>query len=117
MRPVIYLAGPMGTVNIAENVRKAIAEARWLVEIGVAPLTPHTSFFMNYDNKFPYETWMDVDLSILPRCDALYRLPGESPGATREVTAALLAKQPVLYDRDAVLAWKRQWDKRQQEAA
>jgi hypothetical protein len=37
-------------------------------------------------------------LAKVPRCDILWRLPGESPGAEKEINAALQNSIPVAYN-------------------
>ena len=49
-----------------------------------------------------YEQWMKLDLAWLDKCDALLRLPGESPGSDREVDAAKERGIPVYYSVRAV---------------
>jgi hypothetical protein len=54
-------------------------------------------------NAVPYETWMEISLSLLSACHALLRLPGESPGADREIGFALSVRIPVYYDVTSVV--------------
>jgi hypothetical protein len=42
--------------------------------------------------------WYGFDLTILRRCQALYRMPGASSGADAEITYAIAHNIPVFYD-------------------
>ena len=52
-----------------------------------------------------YETWMKLDFIWVESCDALLRLPGESPGADREVKHAITLGIPVFYSMDELLIY------------
>jgi hypothetical protein len=57
---------------------------------------PHLCHFRHLFNPRSYEHWMKLDLAWLAKCDVLVRLPGESPGADREVVEANRLGIPVL---------------------
>ena len=110
MRPRIYVAGPYTKGDVCVNVRCAIEEADWLFSLGVAPYIPHLMHFWHLVIPRHYEDWMNLDLDWLPQCHALRRLPGDSSGADREVKKACELQMPVLYSRDEVLAWLKEWN-------
>jgi hypothetical protein len=56
-----------------------------------------------------YETWLTLDLIWLATCDAVWRLPGVSAGADREVAEAQRLGLPVWTTLAAVRAWL-PWD-------
>jgi hypothetical protein len=56
------------------------------------------------DELMDYEAWMAYDFEWLSTCAAVLRLPGDSPGADREVDAALNAGKPVFYSTAGIIA-------------
>lgn len=91
----IYIAGPYSRGSIALNVRSAIAVADELLDMGFAPYLPHTSHLWELVSPKDYEVWMRLDLAWIARCHGLLRIPGESPGADREVAEARQLGMPV----------------------
>ena len=84
----VYVAGPYSGGDPATNTRKAIDAADALLKRGYAPYIPHLNHFWHFVHPHSYETWIDLDLAYLKRCEAVLRLPGESPGADLEVSTA-----------------------------
>ena len=82
----VYVAGPItGSGNLLLNVRKALLVGSELLKLGYAPYIPHLTCFWEIVCEQDYETWLGLDKEFLIACDAVLRLPGESPGADREV--------------------------------
>ena len=98
----VYVSGPYTGGDTAINVVNAIDAGFELREMGHVPIVPHLSHFMHMRRKKPYRFWMEFDLDLLARCDAIIRLPGESPGADEEVAAAEAAGKPVYYSLEAI---------------
>lgn len=89
MKPVrIYVAGPYSKGDVVVNVREAILAGNTLRALGYAPFIPHLSMFWHLQIPHPIEYWYAYDLEWLEVCDAVFRLPGESAGADREVERA-----------------------------
>lgn len=84
----VYISGPYSSGNIIDNVAKAVHVAHILIDLGYYPYCPHLNHFIHVGHPKQYETWMDQDLNWVTACDAIFRLPGESPGADREVEFA-----------------------------
>ena len=84
----VYCAGPYSNGSESHNVRIALEAAEVLLRRGYEPYVPHLSHFWHLLFPHSYEAWMELDFAFLEVCDALFRLPGESPGADREVEAA-----------------------------
>lgn len=84
----VYIAGPYTHGDVAMNVRGALEAADELLRRGHAPYVPHLTHFWHLLFPGPYEQWMRLDLAWLFVCDALVRLPGDSPGADRESAEA-----------------------------
>jgi len=89
VKPLVYVAGPYSHPDPVDNTRKAIEFADRLWEEGkVVPFVPHLTLLWHFHKPHPVEVWYDLDLVFLARCDALYRMPGESTGADAEVAYA-----------------------------
>ncbi len=104
MRPILYTAGPYsspdGDHGIRNNIRTASAIALEGWRAGWAVFCPHKNTRdFHLETDIPWETWIDGDLSILRRCDALLLLPGwwASPGALIEKRCATENGIPVYY--------------------
>jgi hypothetical protein len=85
---VVYIAGPFRGANSWEmenNIRRAEGLALEVWKLGAAAICPHanTRFFQG---AAPDEVWLDGDLAILSKCDAVLLTPDwkKSKGATAE---------------------------------
>ena len=99
----VFVSGPYTKGDVAANVRAAIEAAAQLTDTGYIVYLPHLTHFWHLVSPRPYEDWIKLDLAWLKLCDAVVRLPGESPGADREETEADTLGIPV-YD------WSEFWD-------
>lgn len=97
---IIYIAGPYSS-GPDENTRRAILVGHDVMDAGHVPYVPHLSHFMELVRPRPYEDWMSMDLQIIPRCDCLIRLSGESSGSDREVALAIELHLPIVFEREA----------------
>ena len=105
--PLIYVSGPLFSSGTpAENIEAAMDTAHWLVENKMAFIVPHLSYFMDPEQRYSHETWMQVDCPAVVRCDAVLLLPGVSRGATEECLAAVNAWVPIHKTRPSLLKWK-----------
>lgn len=95
-KPLIYVSGPYTKPDPAANVSKAMDVAHQILDRGGIPVVPHLSHFLHMHRQRPYEEWMDMDMELLERCDAIMRLKGHSPGADMEVARAKKLKIPML---------------------
>lgn len=84
----VYIASPYTKGNQAENVRAQIDAYAELLKAGYLPFAPLMAHFIELVHPQEYETWIAVDLAWIDRCDVVLRLPGESPGADREMEYA-----------------------------
>ena len=98
-KPLIYVAGPYTQGNLDVNIRRAVMCGDVLVGFGAAPFIPHLFHLWELMSPRPYEEWLELDLDMLERCDALVRIQGESPGADREEAYADILKIPVFQVR------------------
>jgi hypothetical protein len=81
----IYVSGPYTKGDTVIHVRNAIEAGMRLRESGFVPIIPHLFHFAHLIDPQDYRYWMDWDMELLARCDAIIRLPGESSGADEEV--------------------------------
>lgn len=110
MRPVVYIAGPYTKPDPVSNTRAALDEATILLDSGlVAPIVPHLSLHWDLVHPRSYEVWLELDLDVIRRCHAVYRLPGASTGADREVRWADSLLIPVWRRRESLLEWADHW--------
>lgn len=93
----VYIAGRYSGGDVARNVRVAMGVADRLIHLDFAPYVPHLCHFLHMMAPHEYEVWMAIGLAWLRQCDAVLRLPGESPGADREVEIAKILEIPVFY--------------------
>ena len=107
MKPgkLIYVAGPYSgdvEANIAEAERVSIE----LIRNGFHVFTPHknSSGYEKYEDgsEIDIHTWIDLDLDILLRCDAIYMMNGwvYSTGSMTELYVAIEHGMPVIYEAD-----------------
>jgi len=85
---VIFVAGPYSQGNMAYNVRKAMEVGIKLNDMGHYAVIPHFTHFLDMMFPRPYEYWLELDNRIIPKCTALYRIPGASSGADKELELA-----------------------------
>ena len=98
-----YIAGVYSAGDQAVNVRNAILAMNRLMDAGHAPHCPHLTHFAHMLAPRAYEDWIRLALVWVGQCEALVRLPGESPGADREVAEARRLGLPVFEGVDAFL--------------
>lgn len=105
-RPVVYIAGPYTRPDPVENTHDTLRLATELIDEGlVTPLVPHLTLLWHLVVPRSLEFWYEYDIAILARCDALYRIAGESQGADREVDFARENAIPVFTDRATLRDW------------
>lgn len=100
---LIYVAGPYSAANDFDrsaNVSHAMAAGKALMDKGHWPFVPHLNHYfdiwheLQYGHRLGSETYMQWDLAILHRCEALLFL-ASSPGADRELALARELRLPV----------------------
>ncbi|KKM17552.1 hypothetical protein LCGC14_1674630 [marine sediment metagenome] len=99
---VVYIAGPFradSSWKIEENIRRAEALALDAWKMGYAVICPHANTRF-YQGECDDRVWLDGDLEILSRCDAVLLALGwkNSTGACEEVKHANRNGIPV-YER------------------
>ena len=91
----IYIAGPYTKDDPITNTANAIKAADILAEKGYIPFIPHLTMLWHLLSPHEIDFWYEYDMGWLKKCNALLRLPGESPGADKEVSMAFALKMPV----------------------
>ena len=94
---IVYVAGPYSKGDVAVNVKRAIDYGMHINDCGGYAIVPHLTHFMHIIHNRKYEYWLEVDNRIIPKCDMLVRLSGESSGADKEVELAKSLNIPVIY--------------------
>lgn len=102
-RILVYVAGPYTNPDPCENTYKAVEVGDKLLAMGFAPFIPHLSHFWHTMSPKPYSVWMDYDLEFLKVCDFVYRMPGASSGADKEVALAKELGIPVVFDFELLI--------------
>lgn len=85
----VYVAGPYSKPDPCINTHRAILAGQRLWDAGYAPFVPHLTHFWHTILPQPYETWLEMDAEWITSCAVMLRLPGESPGADKEVSLAV----------------------------
>jgi len=101
---VVYVSGPY-SANPNDCTLDALHAGEDVVALGGVPLVPHLSHLWQGVLPHPWEYWLRIDLALVGRCDAVYRLPGASRGAELEVAEARRLGLPVLTSRDELAAF------------
>lgn len=112
---VVYVAGPFRALNPdgtwngwqqEENIRSAERLALQVWRLGAAALCPHTNtrFFQGAADD---SVWLDGDLELLRRCDAILMTPDwqRSTGAIAEHAFADSKQIPRFYTVEALKVW------------
>lgn len=103
MIKTVYVAGPLSCGDVGVNIRNAIDAAEELSAHGFMPFVPHLFFFWYLVHKHDYSFWISLDNTYLKLCDAVYLLPGKSPGAEDEVKLAKRLGIPVFTSMEDLL--------------
>jgi hypothetical protein len=106
---LIYVAGPFrasGQWQIFQNIRRAEALALQVWQMGAACICPHknTEYF---NGAAPDRVWLDGDLEMVRRCDAILCAPGweASSGSLGEVALAKQLGLPVFKSIEELRNW------------
>jgi len=96
-RKLIYVAGPLTTGHLIQNVRRAAEVGERIKNAGYLAYVPHTLFAWELCYPRDYEHWLAYDFEWVAFSDAIVRLEGASPGADREIEHARMLGIPVIY--------------------
>jgi hypothetical protein len=106
---LIYIVGPYrasGQWQIFQNIRRAEAFALQVWQMGAACICPHknTEYF---NGAAPDSVWLDGDLEMVRRCDAILCVPGweASSGSLGEVALAKQLGLPIFRSIEELRKW------------
>src|SRR5262245_24540181 len=106
---VVYIAGPYRAATeyqVLQNIRRAEEVALRVWKAGAACICPHknTAFFGGAADD---SVWLEGDLAIISRCDAVVCVPGwqASAGARGEVELARELSIPVFETIEGLESW------------
>lgn len=106
--PLMYIAGPYShetEAGILDNIDRAARAGLDCCRAGWACHIPHKNFAGFHVNQdVSYEAWMEKDLAILSKCNALLLIEGwsSSKGASREFQFAEEHGIPHFFARDGI---------------
>jgi hypothetical protein len=102
----VYIASPYTHGDVAQNVHNSFLVASQIRRIdGVMPIAPLRAHFEHLCYPQQYETWMAEDHEYIKISDALFRLPGHSSGASREVKWADELNIPIFHKWADLFEW------------
>ncbi len=106
---VVYVAGPFRGPNsweMEQNIRRAETLALEVWRLGAACICPHTNTRF-FQGAAPDKVWLDGDLEIVTRCDAVLMTPdwSRSLGATAEKDYAEARRIPVFTELESLAKW------------
>jgi len=106
---VVYVAGPFRGPDswaIENNIRRAETLALEVWRSGAAAVCPHTNTRF-YQGAAPDKVWLEGDLAILSRCDAILMTPDweRSSGARAERDYAVELGIKVFDNIEGLRAW------------
>lgn len=90
------------STDVMGGTRAAMDAGDRILQLGHVPFVPHLDTFWQIVSPKEYEVWLEMDRLWIMKCDVLLRLPGESPGADREVVWAEELGIPIIYDVEAL---------------
>lgn len=99
----VYIASPYNIGDKEKNVHRAIEAANTLWKLGLCPYVALLNHYWNKLTPKSEEEWLKMDFQWLDSCSILWRLPGKSVGAEKEIRYAKMMKIPVAYSLKEVL--------------
>lgn len=119
---LVYVAGPISKGDLVANICRAHEVGIALLKMGASVIVPHGSCFWGSRVRLTsreelgfvpqvlpsgtvHKDWYEIDLEIVKRCDAVYRIYGESTGADLEVQHARANQIPVFFFLDHIKQW------------
>lgn len=94
---LVYLAGPYTIPDPVTNTRIAMEKATELRDLGFPTYVPHLAILWDMAHPTDYDTWLNMCFEFIKACNYIYRLPGPSSGADKELVLASTLEIPVVY--------------------
>lgn len=105
MKRLIYIASPYRLGHMVKNVAVQMDAAHRLLNIGAVPYAPLLIHYLDLYSPRDESDWLEMELEMVMRCDAVLRLPGVSVGADAEVRLAESLDIPVFRGWEELSAW------------
>ncbi len=115
---LVYVAGPYRATNpktgksdawgVQSNIMRAMGLALEVWKAGGAALCPHANTMFYQDAAgINDEVWLNGDLVMLERCDAILMTPDyeRSSGARAELDHAKMRGIPVFFEMNSLKSW------------
>ena len=108
-KKLVYVAGPYRSKDqwgVAANIQIAERHSMYLIRQGYAVFTPHknTAHYEYYEDgeTITWETWLEIDMCVLKRCDIIYMIPGweKSRGSVAELEEAKRLGLEIIYGQE-----------------
>lgn len=103
----VYVAGPISTGDVFENVIRALRWGKTMVKDGLAPYVPHFDAYMfgsgvdeRSTGNITWNQYLEWDLEWVLVSDAVFRLRGASKGGDLEVARAQAEGIPVFFEEE-----------------
>lgn len=110
-KPVVYIAGPYRGKSESDVFKHIINARKWAIIVwtgGGIAICPHlnTAFFGGVAG-LPDQVWLDGDLEIIKRCDAVLVIPASesSVGTQAEIQHAERQGIPVFHSTQSLFNW------------
>src|SRR5262245_4266292 len=94
--PLLYVSGPFSADPLLYTRATLMVSTAIYQHTEFVPFVPHLTLLWHMLTPMPYEDWLSIDLTVLTRCHAITRLPGDSPGADREMAYAQQLELPLI---------------------
>jgi len=101
---LVYVIGAYSG-DVVNNTKKAEDISLQLIRDGYHVITPHKNTFgyeKYEDRNLTYETWIEMDLNILSRCDVVFVINNvdKSKGAKLEIEYAKKLGLKIIYEEE-----------------
>ena len=101
----VFVSSPYTLGETGENVRAQIDAGDILMDNGFTPFLPLLCHFWGIVTPKPYADWLGWCFEWIEVCDCVFRLPGESPGAEKEVMHAVRHGKSVFTDINDLISY------------
>lgn len=109
-KPLVYVAGPYTNPDPVLNTREAFQHGLTIYEsTGCPVIVPHLTLLGHAMFPRDIDFWYEFDLAQVAKCDVVYRFPGASTGADKEVAFAIQQGIPWFTQKGDLFAFIGQW--------
>ena len=101
----IYVAGPYSKPDPIQNTHNTLQIADKILKLGGTPIIPHLSLLWHLYSPKEYVFWLEYNMEFLRKCQAVFRIQGESYGANEEEKVAHEIGIPIFYNLYDLTRW------------